>query len=64
MSENYNHQIPIKITCKGIGLAIGLILGGIIGLLIGNMVIFAGGGMVVGFAIGTALDESSKKNNP
>ena len=63
MSENYSNQSPMKTTYKGFGLAIGLIIGGIIGLLVGNMIIFAGGGMVIGFAIGTAFDERSKETN-
>jgi len=37
-------------------MSIGLILGGIVGLIIDNMVIFAGGGLVLGLAIGSALD--------
>ncbi|HEY46707.1 MAG TPA: glycine zipper family protein [Anaerolineae bacterium] len=56
MSEKSSNQSSMKITYKGIGMAIGLIMGGCIGLLIGNVVIFAGGGMVVGLAIGAALD--------
>lgn len=56
MSENHNNRYPIHISYKGLGLAIGLIFGSIVGLMIGNMIIFAGGGMVLGLAIGTALD--------
>lgn len=40
----------------GLGMAIGLVFGGLIGFLIGNPIIFAGGTMVLGFAIGAALD--------
>ncbi|MFX1301301.1 MAG: glycine zipper family protein [Promethearchaeota archaeon] len=57
MAEKSKKQSSIKTTYKGIGMAMGLILGGCIGLLIGNVVIFAGGGMIVGLAIGAALDE-------
>ena len=39
-----------------LGMSIGLILGGIVGLIIGNLAIFAGGGLVLGLAIGSALD--------
>ena len=60
MSEKSNNQFSMKTTYKGIGMAVGLILGGCIGLLIGNVVIFAGGGMVVGLAIGAALDGRDK----
>jgi hypothetical protein len=60
MSENNSNQSSIKITYKGLGLAIGLVLGGLVGLIIGNMVIFSGGGMVIGFAAGAALDQRTK----
>ena len=60
MSINKRNQSPIKLSYKGLGLAGGLIFGGLIGLLIGNPIIFAGGGLVVGLAIGTALDDGSK----
>ena len=49
-----------KISYTALGMAIGLILGGLVGLLIDNMIIFAGGGMVLGLAIGTALDNRVK----
>jgi len=54
MSTNGSHQRKISYTA--LGLAIGLILGGIVGLVIDNMIIFAGGGMVIGLAMGYALD--------
>jgi len=56
MSNNDNNQSTLRITYKGLGLAIGMILGGIFGLLIDNPIIFAGGGMVLGLAVGAALD--------
>jgi hypothetical protein len=37
-----------------------LIFGGLVGLLIDNLIIFAGGGMLLGLAIGAALDNRSK----
>jgi hypothetical protein len=49
-----------KISYTAIGLAIGLIFGGLVGLIIDNMIIFAGGGMMLGLAIGAALDTRSK----
>jgi hypothetical protein len=55
-----NKNSGIKISYKAIGLAIGLILGGIVGLVIDNLIIFAGGGMVLGLAIGSALDSRRK----
>jgi hypothetical protein len=51
--ENTNQK---KISYTALGLAIGLIFGGIVGLIIDNMIIFAGGGLVLGLAIGSALD--------
>lgn len=54
MSQENNTQKKISYTA--LGLSIGLILGGIVGLIIDNMIIFAGGGLVLGLAIGSALD--------
>lgn len=54
MSQENNNQKKISYTA--LGLAIGLIFGGIVGLIIDNMIIFAGGGLVLGLAIGSALD--------
>jgi len=54
MSRNNTSQR--KIPYRALGMALGLVFGGIIGLLIDNMIIFAGGGLVLGLAIGTALD--------
>lgn len=59
MSTNGSHQGNISYTA--LGLAIGLILGGIVGLIIDNLIIFAGGGMVLGLAIGSALDNRRQK---
>lgn len=54
MSKNQNNRY-LK-SYKGLGMGIGLIFGGLVGLLIGDVIIYAGGGMVLGLAIGTALD--------
>ena len=54
MSTKNNSQG--EVSYKAIGLALGLVLGGLVGLLIGNPIIFAGGGLVVGLALGSALD--------
>ena len=45
-----------KVSYLALGLAMGLFLGGLVGLLIDNLIIFAGGGMLLGLAIGYALD--------
>jgi hypothetical protein len=52
-----------KISYTALGLAIGLILGGIVGMAIDNMIIFAGGGLVLGLAIGTALDSRRQEDD-
>lgn len=49
-----------KISYTALGPAIGLIFGGLVGLLIDNLIIFAGGGMLLGLAIGAALDNRIK----
>ena len=54
MSKNKNSGKRISYTA--LGMAIGLIFGGIVGLIIDNMIIFAGGGLALGLAIGSALD--------
>jgi hypothetical protein len=38
-------------------MGIGLVVGGVLGLLIDNLAFSAGGGMVLGLAIGYALDQ-------
>jgi hypothetical protein len=56
MSGNDTRSTQRNISNKALGMALGLIFGGIIGLIIDNMIIFAGGGLVLGLAIGSALD--------
>jgi hypothetical protein len=58
-----NNQSSFRITYTALGLAVGLILGGFVGLIIDNMIIFAGGGLVLGLAIGSALDNRHKEDN-
>ena len=53
MSSNHSQR---TISYKALGLALGLVFGGLVGLLIGNPIIFAGGGLVLGLAIGSAMD--------
>ena len=55
-----NNPSSFKIAYTGLGMALGLVLGGLFGLVAGNMIIFAGGGLVLGLAIGVALD--NRKN--
>ena len=56
MSEKGKKQAATRVSYKALGMSIGLVLGGLVGILIDNMIIFAGGGMVVGFALGAYLD--------
>ena len=63
MSKNKNRQLPGRMKYSGIGLAIGLVFGGLVGVLIGNPIIFAGGTMVLGFAIGAVLDRRRSSND-
>lgn len=53
-SDNVHGRTSYVAYC----LAIGLVLGGFVGLLVGNPIIFAGGGLVLGLAIGSALDNA------
>jgi hypothetical protein len=52
-----------KVNYLGLGMAMGLVVGGGIGLLLNNLVLFAGGGLVLGLAIGTALDRIRKSDD-
>ena len=56
MPEKNNPYSPRSMKFSALGMAIGLVVGGLVGFLIGNPIIFAGGVMVLGFAIGAALD--------
>ncbi|MFN2130887.1 MAG: glycine zipper family protein [Anaerolineae bacterium] len=58
-----SNQPSRQVSYTALGMAIGLIVGGIVGLIIGNMVIFAGGGLVLGLAIGYALDQRVRAND-
>jgi F0F1-type ATP synthase assembly protein I len=46
-----------KWTYTGAGMGIGLVVGGLLGLLIDNLAFSAGGGMVLGLAVGLALEK-------
>ena len=45
-----------RVSVLGVGMALGLVLGGLLGLILDNLVVFAGGGMVLGLAIATAIE--------
>ena len=57
MSTERNQRSRSRFTYTGLCMGIGLVVGGVLGLLIDNLVIFAGGGMVLGLALGAALDQ-------
>jgi hypothetical protein len=59
MSQN-NNGTSRNISYTVMGMALGLVLGGLVGILIDNMIIFAGGGMVLGLAAGAALENRTK----
>ena len=63
MPKNSNDYTFGRMKFTGLGLAIGLVFGGLVGFLIGNPIIFAGGTMVLGLAIGAALDKKSSTND-
>lgn len=50
----------ISPSIVGAGMALGLVFGGLLGLIVDNLVVFAGGGMVLGLAMGTAIQ--SRRN--
>jgi hypothetical protein len=54
MNENRDSRSGKRLSYSGLGMAVGLLFGGILGLITGNIPLFAGGGMVVGLAIGSA----------
>lgn len=58
--NNQSKETNQRMKYSAYGMAIGLVFGGLVGLLIGNPIVFAGGGMVLGLAIGTSLDKRGK----
>ena len=56
MSTNSENKPSPSIPYKGLAMGIGLIFGGLVGVFIGNPVIFAGGGLVLGLAVGLAIE--------
>lgn len=56
MSDNDHRSSSGRLKFSGLGMAIGLVFGWLVGYLVGNPIVFAGGGLVLGGAIGAALD--------
>ncbi len=46
-----------RIQSMGVAMSLGLVLGGLVGIFIDQMVVFAGGGMVLGLAVGLAIEK-------
>jgi len=56
MDKNDANKENVRASVLGAGMALGLVFGGIVGLLVDNLVIFSGGGMILGLALGTAIE--------
>jgi hypothetical protein len=56
MTANDKPVKRIRFSVMGICMGLGLVMGGLLGMLIDNLAVFAGGGMVLGLALGTALE--------
>lgn len=57
MTEKMEKEGNARIGIMGVAMSLGLVLGGLVGLTLDNMIIFSGGGMIVGLAIGLALEK-------
>ena len=56
MSEQIKSKDRVGYTRMGSFMALGLVVGGFVGLILDNLVLFSGGGMILGLALGTALE--------
>lgn len=63
MSKKEYYSSLDEMTYKSLGLVIGLLFGGLVGPFIGNPIVFAGGSMVLGLSIGTALEKRRSKDD-
>jgi len=59
MSQESKNSTTRRINYTAVCMALGLVLGGFLGIILDNLV-FAGGGMVIGLAIGTAIDKRNE----
>lgn len=57
MSQDTKPKKIRRTTYTAAGMGIGLVLGGVLGLLIDNLAVSAGGGMILGLAVGLALEK-------
>ncbi len=56
MTDQGEIKEKARVSVLGVGMALGLVLGGIIGLILDNLIIFSGGGMILGLAMATAIE--------
>lgn len=56
MDNEDKGTIKPRASRLGGGMGLGLVFGGLFGLIVDNMVLFAGGGMILGLAIATAIE--------
>jgi F0F1-type ATP synthase assembly protein I len=61
MIKNETNPKKARFSIMGAAMGLGLLVGGILGLLVDNLAFSAGGGMVLGLAIGTALENRRVK---
>ena len=52
-----NQKKAVNLTYTGAGMGIGLVVGGLLGLLTDNLAFTAGSGMILGLAMGLALEK-------
>jgi len=62
MSGDNEVNKGLKISYLSAGMGLGLVFGGILGLLIDNLAFSAGGGMILGLAIGLALEKKRQES--
>ena len=57
MTDQNKAKERTDVTRMGRFMALGLVFGGFLGIILDNLVLFSGGGMILGFALGTALEK-------
>jgi hypothetical protein len=57
MSDQTKSKERTGFSRMGVFMALGLVFGGFLGLILDNLVLYSGGGMVLGLALGTALEK-------
>ena len=56
MSNQDTSKKNTRVSVLGVGMSLGLLFGGLFGLVVDNLVLFAGGGMILGLAMATAIE--------